>query len=200
MFFKMGHRGAAGLAPENTPEAFLKALEAKCNSVELDVHFINKKLYVLHDKEDLKKDTPVLEQIIDLVNRRAIINIELKGAGTAEPVALLIDKYIKKGWKRKDFMVSSFRFEELKNFKKAKKGIRLGLIIKKKNKDLFKILKDLKVFSVNISCKLAKKKFINSLKSQGFKVFVWTVNKKAKIRKLRLLKVDGIISDFPDSL
>ena len=32
----------------------------------------------------------------------------------------------------------------------------------------------------------------------GFRVFVYTVNEPSDIRRMRDLKVDGIISDFPE--
>ena len=46
----IGHRGAAGLAAENTLPAFEKACELKVNAVELDVHLsADDKIIVLHD-------------------------------------------------------------------------------------------------------------------------------------------------------
>jgi len=46
----IGHRGAAGLAPENTLPAFEKACELKVDAVELDVHLsADGKIVVLHD-------------------------------------------------------------------------------------------------------------------------------------------------------
>lgn len=48
--FIIGHRGAAGLAPENTLSAFEKACELKVNAVELDVHLsADDKIIVHHD-------------------------------------------------------------------------------------------------------------------------------------------------------
>ena len=40
-FLVIGHRGAAGLAPENTLPSFRKALDMGCQGVELDVHAVN---------------------------------------------------------------------------------------------------------------------------------------------------------------
>ena len=46
----IGHRGAAGLAPENTLPAFEKACELNVNAVELDVHLsADGKIVVHHD-------------------------------------------------------------------------------------------------------------------------------------------------------
>ncbi len=49
------HRGASGLAPENTMAAFYLALEQGADGIELDVHLTkDEKLVVIHD-EDIKR-------------------------------------------------------------------------------------------------------------------------------------------------
>jgi len=42
--------------------------------------------------------------------------------------------------------------------------------------------------------------FVSSCHAQNIKVLPWTVNTKAEIDRLKVLKVDGIISDYPDLL
>ena len=53
-FLVIGHRGAAGLAPENTLSSFRKALDLGCRAIELDVHAVRDvddttQLMVIHD-------------------------------------------------------------------------------------------------------------------------------------------------------
>ena len=45
----LGHRGAAGLEPENTLRGVRKALELGVGGVEIDVHKVEEKLLVFHD-------------------------------------------------------------------------------------------------------------------------------------------------------
>lgn len=53
----IAHRGASSLAPENTMPAFKKAIELKCNGIELDVHLTkDEKVVVIHD-DNLKRTT-----------------------------------------------------------------------------------------------------------------------------------------------
>jgi glycerophosphoryl diester phosphodiesterase len=40
--------------------------------------------------------------------------------------------------------------------------------------------------------------YLNACHKEKMKVVVWTVNEKEQIEKMKLLGVDGIISDYPD--
>ena len=52
MFWKIGHRGAAGLEPENTIRSFKKALDLGVDAIEFDIHCLKSgKLVVNHDKK-----------------------------------------------------------------------------------------------------------------------------------------------------
>jgi len=62
----IAHRGASGLAPENTLAAFQLALEQGATAVEFDVHqAADKELVVIHD-EDLRRTAGRPEHIRDL--------------------------------------------------------------------------------------------------------------------------------------
>src|SRR5271154_4385560 len=124
-FLCIGHRGAKGLEPENTLRSIRKALDLGVDGVEVDVYLAGGQLVVIHD-DTLERTTngrgrveaqsfdylrsldagmgekiPTLREVFDTVNRRAFINVELKGGNTAEPVFELIEEYAGgKGWVR----------------------------------------------------------------------------------------------------
>lgn len=52
----IGHRGAAGLAPENTLSAFKKALNLGVDAIELDVHLSADKILVIYHDFTLKPE------------------------------------------------------------------------------------------------------------------------------------------------
>jgi len=228
MFLKIGHRGAAGLEPENTLMSFQKALDLGVDIIELDVHCLKTgRIIVIHDKK-LDRTTdgkgylrekglsyiknlnagkgekiPLLEEALDLINKKAIVNIELKGEKTAKPVAEIIKKYVKeKNWDYNDFFISSFNCSRLKKIKKILPKVKIGLLIKTNTKEYLKAAKNLNVFSINVPFNLIKirKNIIKKLQGEGFRVFVWTVNKKRSIKRLKKMGVDGIITDFPNKL
>ena len=115
----IGHRGAAGLEPENTLLAFKKALKLGVDELELDIlPSKDGHLMVIHDDKidrttngsgyvknltlsELKKlnagkgeKIPTLNEVFDLIkNKNVILNIELKKSGYENKVVDLIKKY-----------------------------------------------------------------------------------------------------------
>ena len=134
----IGHRGASGYAPENTLKAFELALSQGCEWLELDVHLLDGKLIVIHD-EQLDRTTsgqglvsdhsldairrldagdsekiPYLDEVIEMVDGQASINIELKGPGTAQPTSALLDAWcLEHRADPNKFLLSSFNHREL---------------------------------------------------------------------------------------
>src|SRR5438105_4710152 len=47
------------------------------------------------------------EEVLDIVNKKARVNIEAKGKRTARLISQTINKYIDRGWSSDDFFVSS---------------------------------------------------------------------------------------------
>ncbi|MBI3171625.1 MAG: hypothetical protein HYZ32_03420, partial [Hydrocarboniphaga effusa] len=153
-FLIIAHRGASGHAPENTLKAFDKAIELGARWIELDVQLHGSSLLVFHDLR-LERRTngrgrvserslrylrgldagggqriPLLNEALDLVARRARINIELKtGRGTARAVAELLKRYLKRGWRPDDFLVSSFVLPELREFKRRLPQVPRGVLL-----------------------------------------------------------------------
>jgi glycerophosphoryl diester phosphodiesterase len=226
---KIGHRGACGYAPENTLSSFQKALDLGADMVEFDVHVCNSgEVVVIHDEtvdrttngsgrvidknlDELKflnikteEKIPTLEEALDFIDKKIKVNIELKGRGAAEPVLRIINKYVtEKGWAKDSFYISSFSRKEVMDFKKANNSFKCSYIVSKR---IWKRLGFLhfsirhKFYSINIPLILASKKLIDKIHRAGLKVFVWTINEKADIEKMKNLEVDGIFSNFPDRI
>ena len=191
-----------GLEEENTLASFQKAIELGCDMVELDVHLKDGELFVLHDEEDWNPRTPRLKEVFDLVSRKAGINVELKGDNTAGEAARLIKEYLLKGWKCEDFLISSFKTEELENFSKLCPEIKIGYLVRRGTEEYIQTARKLKAFSVNIEFDLIKKdkNLVDKIHQEGFKVLVWTVNSPRKIKWLAEAGADGIITDYPNRL
>ena len=226
MVLKIGHRGAMGYEPENTLLSFKKALELNVDMIELDVHVCKTgEVVVIHDdKVDRTTDgkgyvakktfqkirtldagkgqkIPILQEVLDMVDRKAKINIEFKGKGTAKPVFGIIEKYVKeKRWSYDDFLISSFNRHELQKFYQLNPKVRLGILIGRTAVGFERIAKKIHAYSVNAKMELVNKNFVDDARKKGLRVFVWTVNDFKDMERMKLLEVDGICSDFPDRL
>ena len=221
--FCFGHRGACGHEPENTVRSVRRALELGADGVEVDVYFADGRLVVIHDAT-LKRTTsghgrvleksfaylrsldaglgeriPTLTEIFDAVNRRAIINVELKGPHTAAPVTALIAKYGKEhGWKFENFLVSSFDHARIREVKQLCPEIRIGALIEKTPRGLAKFAEELDAWSLHANKRCVTPKLVADAHQRGLKFFVFTVNGPKEIARMRALGVDGVFSDFPE--
>ncbi|MBP9853292.1 MAG: glycerophosphodiester phosphodiesterase [Candidatus Omnitrophica bacterium] len=223
---KIGHRGAKGYAPENTLKSVRKAIELGVDMVELDVHVsLDGEVIVIHD-EKLNRTTnglgavrkkslayikslnagdeeqvPTLREVFDLIDKRIGINIELKGKFTLTPVLKLIEEYVHtKGWTYEHFIISTFSRKNLKRLSKLNHKVRIGALLARHPFGFIKFAKSIRAYSAHLSLKVTDPKIIKDAKQSGLKVYVWTVNEKEDIDRLKKLGVDGIFSDFPDRI
>ena len=218
----IGHRGARGYAPENTLKSVVKALDLGADWIEVDVYYVDNHLIVMHD-ERLERTTngkgylgekrfsyirsldagdgekiPVLEEVLDLVWKKAGLNIELKGPGTAHPVVELLQKRITPGWGSDNFLVSSFNHRMLHDVKNLDRNIRVGVLLNGLPKDYPPIAQDLNTYSVNQNMRFVNRKFVKDAHDRGFRVFVYTVNTYDDIKKMIAVGADGVFTDYPD--
>ncbi len=221
---KIGHRGAKGYEPENTLISFEKAITMGADGIELDVHLsIDGHLIVIHDEtidrttngkgvvnqltlEELKSFTingeytiPTLDEVLDLVNQRCFVNIELKNQDTAEKVVQLIEHYIsEKKWDHSHFIVSSFDWNALQQVRFLNNDIRIGVLTETDMDLAISFARFMKAEALHPDFQLLTKDYTTKIQEKGILVFPWTVNEIDDIQKMKSLKVDGIITDFLD--
>ena len=223
---KIGHRGAKGYLAENTLESIQKALSFGVDAIEIDVHRCKTgELVVIHDftldrttngsgevakkslteikalKVENEFEIPLLTEVLDFIEGKCTINIELKGLNTATATAKIIKKYIaEKNWTYKDFIVSSFQKNELFQMRKLDKNVALGILSKASVTEAIELGKLLKASAIHPSLGIITRDNVKASHKAGFNVNVWTVNEPEDIQRMREFGVDGIISDFPDRL
>lgn len=217
----IGHRGARGHEPENTLRSVRRALELGAQGVEIDVYFVDGELVVFHDAKlerttngrgrlarhtwselrtldaGLGEKIPSLREVFDAVQRRAFINIELKGRGSALPVAALIEEYVReRGWSYADFLVSSFHREELRRL--IGSPIPLGLLFKRSARGFAKLAATFGAGVLHPHVRFTTRRLVRRAHALGLKVFVYTVNRPRDLARLRKIGVDGVFTDFPE--
>ena len=221
----IGHRGAMGHETENTIASVEKALELNVDMIEIDVFVIKSgELVVFHDEildrltdtsgsiedfswEELQKvvvkgnhHIPTLAEVIETINQKVPLNIELKGKNTAKPTFELLQTFYKKGWKKDDFVISSFLWEELETFRKLDEEIAIAVLTEENPLEAIAMGKKLKAVAINPWWKTLTKENVKQLHEEGFKIYTYTVNEPDDIKTVSELGVDGIFCNFPERL
>lgn len=219
-----GHRGAAGLVDENTLESIVEALRYPIDGIEIDVHCCKSgELVVIHDEtvdrttngkgkvsdytlSELKRFStsmgyaiPSLTEVLDYLDARCQLNVELKGENTAKHVVRLLQKLIAEThWEYDHFIISSFDHPQLHKVKELDPRFKIGVLTEANAVSVLSEAKKLAAYAIHPPIHLLTKAEVIKVKTQGFKVFTWTINEKELITQSKLWNVDGIITDFPN--
>ncbi|MET6991320.1 glycerophosphodiester phosphodiesterase [Sediminicola arcticus] len=222
----IGHRGAMGHETENTLASVQKALDLGVDMIEIDVFKVKSgEIVVFHDETlerlsnaggriedynifDLKKvilegnhKIPMLQDVLRLIDHKVSLNIELKGAGTADRVNFIVEYYIKeKGWKIEDFLISSFNWDELRDMRKINKNIAIAILSDGNPIEAIPMAKELGAIAINPDYKMLNSENVEEIKDGGFKIYTYTVNEPKDIEKMKDLGVNGIFTNFPERI
>ena len=221
-FLIFGHRGAAGLAPENTLGSFARAVELGVDGVEMDVRMCGERTVVIHDV-DVDRTTdgsgpvadhsftalrnldagcgqtvPTLQEALESLPREVIVNIELKGPGTGEPVAKIVQRQMAGNRRSHLLLVSSFDYAELGRFRSLCPEVACAPLARRWTTGLRGTAKQLSAWSVNLSDRAATARRVARVRSWGCRCLVYTVNDPERGRQLRSWGADGLFTDFPD--
>ena len=222
----VGHRGAMGHALENTIESVKKAIELNVDGIEIDVFKSkNGEIVVYHDPflsrlsnsnafiEQISLDSiknvelngglsiPTLKEVIDVVPEKIFLNIELKGSNTALETNEIIIEYLKEfNLPPSKFIISSFRWDELKKFRDLNRYIPIAILVDSLYKidNAIKLAKEINAIALNPNNKFITKKIVNKIQSNNIKVFPYTINSPKNIKRMKLMGVDAIITDYPE--
>jgi len=218
----ISHRGAMGHAPENTLSSVRKALELGAPCIEIDVHHVDGHLLVFHDIR-LERTTngtgylrersfeylrsldagdgqqiPTLEEVCEVIDSQACLNIELKGMDAAAAVAELLTRLIREGWDKEKLLVSSFNYPELLEMRRLHVDVKFGALLHGIPVDGTKFAEDLHVYSVHPSIDFVNQFIVDDAHSRGLKVFVYGVDHPEDIAKMQGMGVDGVFTGFPE--
>lgn len=222
-FLVIGHRGAAGLLPENTLPGFLQAYALGVDAIELDVHRVEHRLAVIHDDEvdrttdgkglvatfsldDLRRldaggtaPVPLLDEVLASLPADVGINIELKGRGTAALVADML-RANPALLSQERCMVSSFDHLMLLRFRQIADDLPIIVapLYHQWRSTWRTITTRCRTQWLNLNERLVTSRHMEELKAAGIQVLAYTVNDLARARQLQSLGVRGIFTDRPD--
>jgi glycerophosphoryl diester phosphodiesterase len=218
---RIGHRGAAGHAPENTLASIEQAVALGCALAEVDVRrTADGSLVLLHDKrvdrttngkglvaemglEDLRKldaggreRIPTLEEALQAANGRIGLILEIKAEGLAYDICGIVRASGFTG----PIIYASFLHDELQHLRRADPDARTMALFKKLPKDPAADAVRLQATHVGLRFNVATTPLVKALHKAGLVVFAYTVNKPKDIQRMRTLGADGIVSDWPERI
>jgi len=225
----IAHRGCSGYKQENSKAAFKHAINIDVEAIEFDIHKCKSgDCIVMHDADisrttngtgriqdktlnELKNiklkdgsDILIFEEVLDILDAKTKVIIDIKEEGVAQAIANTINFYIKnKNWNKDLFYATSFLHYELKQLKELCPFIKIipGVICTPyRFADMAKEMNAYGVCLINVencfSTALAKE-----IKEKGMQLWVWSPDEsKQAIKKLINAKVDAIFVDYPDKI
>jgi len=225
---RIGHRGSKGYVAENTLESINHAILLGVDGIEIDIFKCLSGELVLSHENDLKRLTgksgqlekltlnelkkflvvgkykiPTLKDVLKRIEVPLFVNIELKGLNTARATSQIITDISKStSWSLENFIVSSFNWDELEQFRSIDKNTPVGILANKLMdiNEAIEFGKKINAQAIHPNFKLLNDKTVKKIKNNGFKIYTWTVNNKDDINFMKQLKVDGIISDYPERI
>ncbi|RKN74167.1 glycerophosphodiester phosphodiesterase [Paenibacillus ginsengarvi] len=143
---------------------------------------------------------PLLEEVFDLVPPEVQINVEVK-AGIGDIVPALV-KLMERKNRLAGVFVSSFDFDILEQVKELEPEARVGLLYNIRMKHHYRMaqLLDNPVYSLHPHWSRLNEQNVRAATERGLRVYPWTVNKEADMRKMIACGVSGIITDYPGRL
>lgn len=234
----IGHRGAAGLAPENSLLAIEKGIENGASLVEIDVHLSkDNEVIVCHDattdrttngKGKIKDMTlrqlrehniidndnretelklPTLNEVIDAVNGRVRILLEIKD-GHKEGIEKRVVDIIESSGNTENIIIQSFKDDILEEVHKLNPNLRLEKLYVMKLLGLPLIIDNgISVFTADkykhISSMNGYYKYLTpgqakQIKAMGKEIRVYTVDSPKDLPTPLSPYINSIITDRPD--
>jgi glycerophosphoryl diester phosphodiesterase len=219
---RIGHRGAAGHAPENTLLSIETAIGMGVDAVELDVQQTrDSQLVIIHDwrvdrtldgkgyvaeltLEELRRMrtrqggqlVPTLAEALAFVNGRVGLMLELKVPGIAARVAAAV----KESKALQQIMYASFIHNELLAVRREGPNATTVALIDAIPVNPTAFAADAHATHVSVAMNSLAKTFADVLHAAGFGVFTYTADDPYEIGHAMLCSVDAIISNYPDRI
>jgi glycerophosphoryl diester phosphodiesterase len=216
---RIGHRGAAALAPENSLAAIEAAIDLGVDVVEIDVVRDGKTLRLAHAPANLTAASPALGEALDLVAASSAgLLLDLKSVGAELEVVAAIGGA--------DLLprtaVASFHAGSLRAFKEIEPSLttgfsypfdRVGLSTRRAAQPLISaglvgmrrllparivpMLARARADAAMVHWALVSRNLVERCHLRGAAVLAWTVEDEPTLRRVLAAGVDGVIANDP---
>lgn len=207
---RIAHRGMPRRIRENTLSSFEAALSAGADGIELDVHATADGVVVVHHDPHVTGgleiartawrvlqlaasgkglEIPTLADVCELVDDRAELFVEIKGAGIERKVATVLRRH------RGSFAIHSFDHPTIRRLSHLDRRLRLGLLFEERTPDVVAMLAANGARDAWPQHAIVDARLVDAVHGAGGRVIAWTVNDPRDLARLAALDVDGLCTD-----
>ena len=221
-----GHRGCGtnglGLGePENTLRSIRRAIGLGADQIEVDTHLTaDLQVVVIHD-ETVDRTTngtgkvqnytlaelrtldagfgeriPTLEEVIDIVRGKAILQIELKGKDVEDKVVQIL----KESDMVEKVVLTSFRHGAVKRVKDLENRLRTGVLFVCSPVNPTSLAHEARADNLHPNIEYVDATLVDSAHREGLGVYVWNADTEEKAKEMLKLGVDGIGTNRLDAV
>jgi glycerophosphoryl diester phosphodiesterase len=218
----IGHRGARGLAPENTLKSIEKCLEYQplgATMVEFDVRVTRDNVPILlHDRhltdasgnkldvrehsfEELQKHKPdlaTLDAALTLIDGRLIPYIEIKRGEVVEPIARVIRSHLGKTYASDGLRLASKSQKTLRAVHQELPEIPTIVIEPWSGVLATRRARQLGTTNLSMKALWLWPGFIRAMSRRGYTLYAYTLNDAKKARRWQKSGLAGVVTDYPD--
>lgn len=221
MIKTVGHRGAAGVHPENTLKGFRYAIGLGVDTVECDVHLTwDVHLVVMHDDrvdrttngagairqmtfEAVRRldagdgeQVPTFEEVLDTVQGKVKLLCELKGEGVEEAAvnAVLARKM------EADVVFTSFNMDRIRKVRDRRDDLKVGAIFSNPSDDDIAGAIDMGVSGIGIHYRNLCLRMVRRVRDAGLDLRAWNPDTLEEQQAMIALGASGIATNRPDIL
>lgn len=187
----IGHRGARGLAPENTAKAILRGIANGVDMVEVDLRMHNGIIVLSHDPTIDTHTYTSLTEALQTVKNKVPVNLEIKEIEVLDHLATTLKHYKGK------ILFSSFEFKTLQKIKEIFPKADIAILEKWSGVRAVAEASLLGTTRVHINQQWLWSGFVRSMKHRGYELYAYTVNSRDRADELEAWGVDGIFTDYP---
>lgn len=208
-----GHRGARGLASENTLAAIEAGITAGADFIEIDVRTTKDGVPVLwhnavrnnykiadnplHVLKRLFPELLTLEEAVRAINHRSFIKLDIKIGTSPDAIVILLKNLIRQGWQSNEFLLASFSQPILFALHQALPQFDTQVIESWSGMRATHRARQLHTPYVCMNQHFLWWGFIKSM-AKKYKLSAYTLNDPAKASRWERYGLWGVDTDFPD--
>jgi glycerophosphoryl diester phosphodiesterase len=215
----IGHRGARGLAPENTIAALQKGLEHHVDILEFDLRVTKDGVAILHHDADLtdpggntlmiaktdyellkshKPDLATFQEVLDEIGRSVPLYVEVKPGEPVAPIVKIIKAYLKKGWRGDNLLLASKSQEILRELHRELPQIPNIVIEPWSGVRAHRRARQINATIIAMNQRWLWWGFIRGFKRSRYQLYAYPLNDPVKAKRWARWGLGGVITDYPD--